>query len=126
MVCESSVRLHAMHPVTATRKGPTMNVPQTTIDNDLIRATRPDHADSRSLTKLPGERLPLAIGIVLALLGGIVLCGGVWLVARGGSSYYAIAGAAVIATGYLIVRRRAAALYVYASMLGVTTIWSIA
>ena len=101
-----------------------MTVPQTTIES-AIRATRSARAGSRSLTKSHGA-LPIALGIVLAVLGAGLLFGGAWLFARGGSSYYAIAGAAVIATGYLLVRRRAAALYVHASMLAATTIWSMA
>lgn len=102
-----------------------MTVPQATIEI-AIRATRSDRVAARSLTKSPGARLPVAIGIVLAVLGAGLLFGGAWLIARGGSSYYAITGAAVVATGYLLARRRAAALYVYASVLAVTTIWSIA
>jgi quinoprotein glucose dehydrogenase len=102
-----------------------MTVPQTTIET-AIRATRSERAAARSLTKSTGAWLLLAFGIVLAVLGAGLLFGGAWLLARGGSPYYAVAGAAVIATGYLLARRRTAALYVYASMLAVTTIWSIA
>src|SRR5262252_1464392 len=76
-------------------------------------------------TKSPVARLPLAIGAVLALLGALLACGGIWLVARGGSWYYPIAGVAVVASGYLFARRHPAALYVYAAMLAATTIWSI-
>src|SRR5262249_48999440 len=70
--------------------------------------------------------VPRAIGAILALLGALLACGGIWLVARGGSWYYPIAGVLVIATGYLFARRHPAALYVYAAMLAATTIWSIA
>src|SRR5215831_1202377 len=70
--------------------------------------------------------VPLAIGAVLALLGALLACGGIWLVARGGSWYYPIAGVLVVATGYLFARRHPAALYVYAAMLAATTIWSVA
>jgi quinoprotein glucose dehydrogenase len=101
-----------------------MTVPQTTIEN-AIRATRSARANSRALTKSHGVLLA-AIGIVLAGVGVVLLGGGAWLIARGGSWYYAFAGAAVIATGHLLARRRAAALYVYASMLAATTIWSLA
>jgi len=76
-------------------------------------------------TKSPVSRVPLAIGAVLVLLGALLLCGGIWLVARGGSWYYPIAGVLVIASGYLFARRHPAALHVYAAMLGATTIWSI-
>jgi len=70
-------------------------------------------------------RTPVWIGAVLVLLGAFLSCGGIWLVARGGSWYYLVAGVLVIATGYLLARRRAVALYVYALMLAATTIWSI-
>src|SRR5262245_7269173 len=102
-----------------------MTVPQTTVET-AIRATRSARADALSSTRPPGAWLPIVIGVFLAALGVVLLCGGAWLLLRGGSSYYAFAGAAVIATGHLLARRRAEALYVYAGMLAVTTIWSIA
>jgi quinoprotein glucose dehydrogenase len=101
-----------------------MTVPQTTMTKALARATRSDRVERTLKSAL--ARTPVALGIILALLGSILLCGGAWLVARGGSWYYPVAGALVIATGYLLVRRQAAALYVYAFMLAATTIWSIA
>jgi len=70
-------------------------------------------------------RTPVWIGAVLVLFGAFLLCGGIWLIARGGSWYYLVAGVLVIAAGYLLALRRAAALYVYALMLAATTIWSI-
>ena len=70
-------------------------------------------------------RTPVWIGAVLVLSGAFLLCGGIWLIARGGSWYYLVAGVLVIAAGYLLARRRAVALYVYAFMLAATTIWSI-
>src|SRR5262245_58056681 len=77
-------------------------------------------------TKSPVPWVPRAIGAILALLGALLACGGIWLVARGGSWYYPIAGVLVVATGYLFARRHPAALYVYAAMLAATTIWSVA
>jgi len=70
-------------------------------------------------------RTPVWIGAVLVLLGAFLSCGGIWLIARGGSWYYLVAGVVVIAVGYLLARRRAVALYVYALMLAATTIWSL-
>jgi quinoprotein glucose dehydrogenase len=70
-------------------------------------------------------RTPIWIGVVFVLLGAFLLCGGIWLIARGGSWYYVVAGVLMIASGYLFARRRAVALSVYALMLAATTIWSI-
>src|SRR5262245_48856319 len=103
-----------------TREEQTMSAPEATISTALSRPTRAER-----LLKWSALGAPVALGVVLILLGAVLLCGGVWLVARGGSGYYPVAGALVIATGYLLVRRHAAALYVYAFMLAATTIWSL-
>jgi quinoprotein glucose dehydrogenase len=38
--------------------------------------------------------------VVLALLGVVLFCGGVWLIALGGSWYYAIVGIGFLLTAY--------------------------
>jgi quinoprotein glucose dehydrogenase len=51
--------------------------------------------------------------------------GGIWLIALGGSWYYAIAAVAFLLTGFLLIRGRPGALLVYA-LLGVGTLaWSL-
>ena len=71
------------------------------------------------------SKTPMWIGAALLLFGAFLLFGGAWLAMRGGSWYYVVAGVLVIATGFLIARRDAMALYVYAFMLAASTIWAI-
>lgn len=47
-----------------------------------------------------------ALGWIITLIGVILLVGGVWLVSLGGSAYYLVAGAALIASGALIAMQR--------------------
>jgi quinoprotein glucose dehydrogenase len=70
-------------------------------------------------------RTPVWVGAVLALFGAFLLCGGIWLAMRGGSWYYVLAGALLIATGVMFARRNTAALYLYALMLAATTVWAV-
>jgi quinoprotein glucose dehydrogenase len=65
------------------------------------------------------------IGLVISLLGAILVAGGVWLLAVGGSAYYVVVGLGFLATGILMLRRRAEALTVFAVALGATLVWAI-
>jgi quinoprotein glucose dehydrogenase len=68
----------------------------------------------------------LTITAALVLLFGVALVGGgSWLIALGGSWYYLCAGLALIATGILLLRRRAAALIVYALLVCATLLWAL-
>ena len=67
-----------------------------------------------------------SMAIVTGLLGIILLAGGLWLAMLGGSIYYLLAGAALLATAWLLWRRRGEALVVYALLLGATLAWAIA
>jgi len=62
---------------------------------------------------------------VLALIAISMLVGGVWLAAIGGSVYYALAGAALLVNAWLLWRRRAAALWLYAGILLATMAWAV-
>src|SRR3954454_23723424 len=68
----------------------------------------------------------LAITIVLVAIMGLgLLAGGAWLEALGGSAYYLIAGIMLLLTSWLLGRRRAEALWVYAALLAGTMAWAI-
>lgn len=68
----------------------------------------------------------LAITIVLVAIMGLgLLAGGAWLEALGGSVYYLIAGIMLLLTSWLLGRRRAEALWVYAALLAGTMAWAI-
>ncbi|PZQ64356.1 MAG: membrane-bound PQQ-dependent dehydrogenase, glucose/quinate/shikimate family [Phenylobacterium zucineum] len=64
-------------------------------------------------------------GVLVALVGLALLAGGGFLIWLDGSPYYLFAGAAVLATGVLLVRRHWAAGFVYATTLLVTLIWGL-
>ena len=63
-----------------------------------------------------------AILLALALALGI---GGVWLIALGGSWYYAVAAMALLVTGILLLRREPLALWVYAAFTLGTLAWAL-
>lgn len=60
-----------------------------------------------------------------ALFGVVLIVGGVWLIAVGGSWYYALAGIALLITAILLLRRRASALWLYAALVLATLIWAL-
>lgn len=64
-------------------------------------------------------------GGLVALVGLALLGGGGWLIYLEGSPYYFLAGAAVLATGVLLIRREPVAGLVYAVTLGATLIWGV-
>lgn len=64
-------------------------------------------------------------GILVGIVGVAVTGAGGWLVSLGGSPYYVIAGLALLATGVLLARRSAAALWVYAALLLGSAAWAV-
>jgi quinoprotein glucose dehydrogenase len=62
---------------------------------------------------------------ILLLLGIVFVAGGVWLAALGGSLYYLIAGVAIALSGWLLLRRRATGLILYALTLLGTVGWAL-
>lgn len=77
-------------------------------------------------TKAPLSRIVVIITALFAALSGLyLLVGGIWLTAIGGSLYYIIAGVIYLATAWLLLRRRASVLLLYAVFLFATTIWGL-
>ncbi|UPG85182.1 membrane-bound PQQ-dependent dehydrogenase, glucose/quinate/shikimate family [Luteibacter aegosomatis] len=76
-------------------------------------------------TIISSPRPPRISGAAIAILGFLLAAGGVWLVALGGSFYYLIAGAAVLATGVLLWRGSSGALWLYALTLLATVVWAV-
>ncbi|NII73727.1 quinoprotein glucose dehydrogenase [Dyella sp. SG562] len=62
---------------------------------------------------------------VFVLLGLALLAGGAWLLVLGGSPYYVLAGAVLIATGWLAWRGSGLALGLHALLLLATLLWAI-
>jgi quinoprotein glucose dehydrogenase len=67
------------------------------------------------------------IAIILFIpIGLFLLGGGFWLIALGGSWYYALTGAAVLGSAYLMWRGSMLGIWLYVAMLIGTVIWSVA
>src|SRR5581483_10942753 len=77
------------------------------------------------LGRRPHAPLLMLTAIVMALMGVVLLVGGIWLVVLGGSPYYAIAAAALLVTAWLLATGHAAALWLYAALLLGTMIWAV-
>lgn len=69
--------------------------------------------------------LAILTALFAALSGVYLLVGGIWLAKIGGSLYYIVAGVVLLITAWLLFRRRASALLLYAIFLLGTTIWSV-
>lgn len=69
--------------------------------------------------------LTLVTGWILVLLGAALAAGGVWLAVLGGSWAYILMGIGLIVSGVLLLRRRSAALCVYAALLVATLAWAL-
>ncbi|MGY4629961.1 glucose/quinate/shikimate family membrane-bound PQQ-dependent dehydrogenase [Bradyrhizobium sp. USDA 4486] len=63
--------------------------------------------------------------LIVAIMGLGLTAGGIWLAVLGGSFYYLISGLALLLTSWLLARRRAEALWVYAALLLGTMIWAV-
>ncbi|TMV68706.1 membrane-bound PQQ-dependent dehydrogenase, glucose/quinate/shikimate family, partial [Thioclava sp. BHET1] len=70
-------------------------------------------------------RLIAISAVIYALIGLYMLIGGAWLVAIGGSFYYAIAGIGVLITSLLMWKRKAGAFWLYGLVLIGTLIWAV-
>jgi quinoprotein glucose dehydrogenase len=77
--------------------------------------------------KKPGRRLAFSITAgVIGLIGLYLVIGGIWLISLGGSAYYLVCGAAIIATSVLLFLRRREALWLYAMVVVATVVWAVA
>jgi quinoprotein glucose dehydrogenase len=64
-------------------------------------------------------------GLVYALVGLALACGGAWLAVLGGSLYYVVVGVGILITGVLLIAGRRSALWVQAVVLLATLIWAV-
>jgi quinoprotein glucose dehydrogenase len=71
------------------------------------------------------SRVVLITGVVYVLIGLVLVVGGAWLLALGGSAFYVIVGLGVLVTGGLLVAGQRSALWVYAAVLFGTLIWAV-
>ena len=73
----------------------------------------------------PAPLLPLITGSIVAAIGIILLIGGIWLTALGGSTYYLIAGGAMLAGGLLVMRGRILGGWIYVAVVFCTLVWAL-
>ncbi|KAA9000661.1 glucose/quinate/shikimate family membrane-bound PQQ-dependent dehydrogenase [Affinibrenneria salicis] len=72
------------------------------------------------------SRILIILTVLFAACTGLyLLAGGIWLATLRGSWYYLIAGVAMLITAWLLYRRRAGALLLYAVFLLATTLWAL-
>src|SRR5215813_3788979 len=67
---------------------------------------------------------PRLLGGVVAALGLILAGGGAYLASLGGSLYYVLVGAMLVAAGYLMIKGRIAGVYTYVGAFAFTAVWS--
>lgn len=67
----------------------------------------------------------VGLGLLLVTIGAVLAGGGLWLVTLGGSAYYLVAGAGLVAAGFLTMRRRLAGAYVYIAVFLGTVLWAL-
>lgn len=72
-----------------------------------------------------GFWLIMALALLLALAGLILSGGGAYLIALGGSWYYALAGLAILATAWFLFRRSRLAVWIYLVTFAATLAWAL-
>lgn len=73
----------------------------------------------------PSRTIVIITALFAALCGLYLLGGGIWLVSLGGSLYYIITGVLMLEVSWLLFRRSAAALWLYALVLIGSMIWAV-
>src|SRR3546814_1925341 len=104
----SSIRFSATAPLGACRPsgppGSIRSLPPDPILRGPVRPTQKDMAMNRLRQIFPAPLLALIAGLIVAAIALILLIGGVWLAALGGSAYYLVTGIAMLAAGLLLMR----------------------
>ncbi|WP_055045732.1 membrane-bound PQQ-dependent dehydrogenase, glucose/quinate/shikimate family [Devosia sp. A16] len=72
-----------------------------------------------------GFWLIMALAALLTVAALALIGGGAYLIVLGGSWYYALAGLALLATGFFLFRRSRLAVWIYAALFAVTVAWAL-
>lgn len=67
----------------------------------------------------------ITLAVLITLFATALLCGGIWLIALGGSWYYALCGAALLLIAVLTWRQNSLALHIVTAVWLATLIWSL-
>src|SRR5687767_10978451 len=116
-----------------TGQGPEQK-PTGPVGRDIGRArSQPDWFLQQQEVRLldPVDRRPrnrslvlLLLGALFALIGLVLAIGGAWLAILGGSIYYLLAGIGLVASGVLLIRRRALGAWIYLGIFALTILWA--
>ncbi|MDA0339445.1 MAG: PQQ-binding-like beta-propeller repeat protein, partial [Proteobacteria bacterium] len=68
---------------------------------------------------------PRIFALILFVLGGVLVAGGIWLVALGGSFYYAITGGLMAVAAILLWRGQRSGAWLYGFVLLATVLWAL-
>ena len=66
------------------------------------------------------------LAIVMAIIGLVLTAGGVWLAVLGGSIYYLIAGVAMLASAWFLMRGRLLGGWIYVGLFILSAVWGFA
>lgn len=89
----------------------------------LEQSTQPRRRFSEA--RSPGKTALIALGLVIAVFGLVMLIGGIQLIAVGGSWYFALAGVGMVFSGVLLARRRSIGLMLYLVIVAATAAWAV-
>src|SRR3546814_402107 len=124
----SSIRFSATAPLGACRPsgppGSIRSLPPDPILRGPVRPTQKDMAMNRLRQIFPAPLLALIAGLIVAAIALILLIGGVWLAALGGSAYYLVTGIAMLAAGLLLMRGRMLGGWIYIAVVFFTLLRS--
>src|SRR5206468_4535524 len=67
-----------------------------------------------------------ALAFVMALIGIVLAIGGAWLLILGGSPYYLVAGLALLASGWFLLKGRLLGGWIYIGLCFLSAIWGFA
>lgn len=68
---------------------------------------------------------PIAVAALIGVFGLPIFGGGIWLASLGGSLYYVLAGAGLLATCYLLLKRSFMAIWLYLLLFSATVAWAL-
>lgn len=93
---------------------------------NVSSSSKPRAGGQAEPSRHAGWRLAtMLVAVSLGLFALAMLCGGVWLMALGGSWYYGLAGAGSLVAAILLWRQRLTALYLFAVIWVLTVIWAL-
>ncbi|PWK57175.1 glucose dehydrogenase [Silicimonas algicola] len=91
----------------------------------MTHGTTNPHIDTRRGTRhSAGYIATVVLAVVVAIFGILIFGGGLWLIALGGSWYYAIAGVGLCLTAWFLARPSINALWIYLATYAFTVVWA--